>query len=545
MLTSQTAPRTLARAISLTLGITSLPVAALDYSWVGGSGDWDTASNWDQNAVPQWGDSAAIQFNDTVDRSITYNALTPEYLTLLTLDNAGHDVDLRFDLLGSWMDVDSFIVGSSGNATVVQSGATVTASNLVVGQYAGSVGDYQLSGGDLWVIDLRLGAEAGSEGTFTWTGGFLDGVNFHIGQSGSGTFIQDMGNNWWIQPHQSIVIGELAGSDGVYEQRSGDLNAWGSQIIVGGAGRGTYRQLSGIHEADETVIGHLAGGEGTYELGVDARHDTLRTVVGAAGTGHYVQTAGQHDTEELVIGESAGSDGTYDLQGGTLITGTTHIGNAEGATGAMVLYGPEANWINSGAIYVGTDSGPYPDPDCLPAPGAGLLQLQDGSWIHADTVIVGETGEVKGDGVIEADVTNGGLFAPGSSPGLLTIFGDYTQLVGGSLNIELGGHLAGIDQDYLEIYGNANLGGELNVSLFEDYDFTLGESFDILFALTVNGSFDSLLFPVFNGMTFDIAYDLSTVRLTVVNAVPVPAAAWLFGSGALALAGVARRRNAA
>lgn len=75
--------------------------------------------------------------------------------------------------------------------------------------------------------------------------------------------------------------------------------------------------------------------------------------------------------------------------------------------------------------------------------------------------------------------------------------------------------------------------------------FTLGESFDILFANSVLGGFDSLLFPIFNGMTFDIAYNLNTVQLTVVNAVPIPAAAWLFGSGVVTLAGAARRRKAA
>lgn len=198
-----------------------------------------------------------------------------------------------------------------------------------------------------------------------------------------------------------------------------------------------------------------------------------------------------------------------------------------------------AYWYNSGTVYVGADM------FTMQTPSTGLLELHDGAYISTAAVIVGETGAVQGIGAIGGDVTSTGMLAPGPSAGQLDIIGNYTQLAQGALSIEVGGHDHGVNQDLLNIFGDASLAGTLDVSLLGGYQFNLGDSFDILYANMVYGGFDSLLFPIFNGLTFDIAYDLNTVRLTVVSAVPVPAAAWLFGSGVIAFMGVARRRKKA
>lgn len=217
MFTCQTPPRALARAISLALGITSLPVMAIDYTWVGGSGDWDTASNWDLLGIPQSGDTALLTGSDV---DITYNSPSPQHLTLLTV----RDYSNLF-LLGSSMNVDTLVAGSSN-------------------EY--SYGGIYQSGGTLTATDLQLGLDAGTGGRFVWTGGSLDVDNIHVGVAGSGTFIMDVDqfdqHDSWLEPVQNLIIGEQAGSSGYVEQHNGQIGViygyedGGSQIIVGEAG---------------------------------------------------------------------------------------------------------------------------------------------------------------------------------------------------------------------------------------------------------------------------------------------------------------------
>lgn len=431
------------------------------------------------------------------------------------------------------------VVGDTGFGRFIQAAGINDTQELIVGR--GAQGEYSLNGGDVYAQSIVLGDAGTSDGRFTWAGGNLYFGHLRIGRAGSGTFIQDIGesNELSLAPHQALVIAEQAGSHGYFEQRSGNVDSRYSPIVIGESGIGGYDQMAGLHQATETVLGRLSGSQGYYALFGTATHISQRTVVGDAGYGGYHQASGYHDTQELVVAQSAGSYGYYDLYGGDLNTSTTRIASTSGATGAMRIHGADAHWHNASIIYVGAEGS-----STMP-PGAGLVELRDGAVISATAVIVAQTGTLRGTGTTMADVFNNGDLSPGWDSahfGHLDIFGNYVQQDEGTLSIQIG---AGLNQDMVNIFGDATLGGTLNVTLSNAFDIGLGHSFDILYASMVYGSFDNLLFPIFNGMTFDIAYDLNTVRLTVVNAVPVPAAAWLFGSGVVALMGIARRRKAA
>src|SRR5690606_14417390 len=137
------APRALAQAISLAAAATALPVYAIDYTWVGGYGDWDTASAWDPSGVPQFGDNAAIHGGG----SVTYNAALPSHLMSVTVDGLA-----ELHLIGSTLHADTLVAGATN--------------------CCGS--EMHLSGGVLSGTDLQIGRDAGSDGRFLWDGGTLD-----------------------------------------------------------------------------------------------------------------------------------------------------------------------------------------------------------------------------------------------------------------------------------------------------------------------------------------------------------------------------------
>lgn len=61
--------------------------------------------------------------------------------------------------------------------------------------------------------------------------------------------------------------------------------------------------------------------------------------------------------------------------------------------------------------------------------------------------------------------TNNGTFAPGDSPGTLTVQGDFNSTTSAALEIELNGTNQGMNYDLLAIQGNAIFNGNINVIL--------------------------------------------------------------------------------
>ena len=186
--------------------------------------------------------------------------------------------------------------------------------------------------------------------------------------------------------------------------------------------------------------------------------------------------------------------------------------------------------------------------------GSAAVTTVNGS-LNADVVV--NDGKLMGSGTINGNLFNSGDFAPANSPGVLHVTGDFTQTEFGLLNIEIGGLLSGDEYDVLNIDGIANLGGTLDVDLYDLgsglFSPSLGDTFDFLTAETIIGDFDLLtLMALGNGLDWQLDYlydEIGTTdiaRLSVVEAsvVPVPAAVWLFGSGLLGLIGVARRKKA-
>jgi fibronectin-binding autotransporter adhesin len=259
------------------------------------------------------------------------------------------------------------IIGQSGSATFTQSGSSsntlqflddpideepyfpdLPSGNLAVGVYAGSHAQYNLQGGTLTTLSEFVGVNNslanGNVADFNQTGG----TNNITGEPGL----------------DKLDLGLDSGSIGTYEL-SGDntsaLNAFAE--IIGDSGTGTFTQSGSAVNTltSDLTLGNATGAHGTYNL----QNGTLRVggneTIGNAGAGTFTQggSSSHTVTGNLTLG-SLGSSGTFNLQGGTLLVqykGSETIGDT--GTGTFTQSGSANNFINDGALIVGSQTGSH------------------------------------------------------------------------------------------------------------------------------------------------------------------------------------------
>jgi len=131
-------------------------------------------------------------------------------------------------------------------------------------------------------------------------------------------------------------------------------------------------------------------------------------------------------------------------------------------------------------------------------------------------LVISQNEILKGSGSLDLNVINKGVLAPGNSPGLQS-FSNFTQEADGALLIELGGNKVGETYDQLNISGIANLGGRLSVSLLDNFQPKIGDTFDILKFGSVQGSFDSAqgLYGFNSDYYFDLVQTPTSLQLVV------------------------------
>ncbi len=158
--------------------------------------------------------------------------------------------------------------------------------------------------------------------------------------------------------------------------------------------------------------------------------------------------------------------------------------------GTVTLGGPSAAINGAAAIVVGNtatltvDSGLIATPSLTIADG-GQFQFNGGTL-----KVVNVTGDL---------VNDGGTYSPGASPALSAIHGDFTQNEG-TLEIELGGTVAGTQFDKLVVDGLTTLDGVLDVRLINGFSPTAGQVFQFLTANGgLTGEFSDILLPTLSG----------------------------------------------
>ena len=109
---------------------------------------------------------------------------------------------------------------------------------------------------------------------------------------------------------------------------------------------------------------------------------------------------------------------------------------------------------------------------------AGTTSLGTGGVLHGGIEVNG--GSLVGTGTVRGDVENAAIVAPGNSPGIITVDGNYSQASAGDLNIEIGGTTVGTQYDQLDVNGTVTLGGDLVVSLINSFTPAVGNTFTII-----------------------------------------------------------------
>jgi hypothetical protein len=429
--------------------------------------------------------------------------------------------------------------GSNGNYTLANGNLTVTENTYVghsgwgnfnQGLFWNDTTPVSTPGGTFQTGNLYLGYNPSINGYYALANGNLTvRENTYVGHSGWGNFNQGLAwgpsstyivTGGGIFQTGNLYLGYNPGSNGNYNLADGKLTVNGD-TYVGYSGQGWFNQ--GLFWNDTTPVSTPGGtfqtgnlyvggsdkgttGNGNYNLANGNLTVTKNTYVGYSGQGYFSQTGGTHT-----------------------VTGTLTIQVNPGSTGTYGTYEMSGGKLNAGNIT-----------------NYGTFYLKGGDVI---TSLLQNYGLFKGGGT-SASLTTGyvinyGTVSPGSSPGTLTITGNYTQDSSGTLLMELGGLTPGTEYDVLKITGTAMLAGLLNVTLYGGFSPVVGNEFDILQAGGLSETFGSYNLP-YGRSYWEVDYDYhnNIVSLEYLGnpPVPVPSTLILLGSGLIGLTGLMRRK---
>jgi T5SS/PEP-CTERM-associated repeat protein len=434
----------------------------------------------------------------------------------------------------SWSNSGSIYVGKAGSGTLeITGGGHVGGVNGYVGTAAGSNGAVTLDGvgSSLSLSGLPSGGtlsvgDAGT-GTIDITNGASVGFKFGSiqGQSGSPSVVRVddsflnanpvefvnpftnehtwSGGNLTVAEFGLLEVtngGRVTGTNGL-------VNGSNASVQIDGVGSSwvvtSRTETSGIHG------GSLNISNGTLQVTNGA--SVLASVsirIGALGS-LAVSGGGDLSTNSVVIGGSGGSvaTATIDGAGSTWNAGTFSVGLAGGATLS----------ITNGAAVAATsfDVEPLGEVD---GDGDLTANVDNSGEIRGIFNIVGNvvnSGEIHGTSNIVGDVVNSGLISPGNSAATIPIDGNYTQTAPGALLLELA---SASSYDQLLVTDNATLAGELTVNLIDGFTPSVGQSFTILMADDVDGTFATETLPSMPNLAFDVIYNAQSVVLTVIPA---------------------------
>jgi hypothetical protein len=448
---------------------------ACTVTYTGASGgSWGTASNWSTAVLPGATDNVCLGTNSVVlsaalpagNQSVSSITATGGTLTIsggaLTVANATSSPSMLSDL------------NVNGGTITFNSPATTASATLAVGTLTGS-STFTVSG------------------ILTWTGGTMSGtgtttVNGGIAMSGAAVTLD---TRTMISNGTTTVSGATASlilsngavfnntASAVYDIQNS--TATFGAIFVGAGAAPMFNNLGTLRRSTSAAL-----------MQIQAPVTSTGTISVTAGVLALLGNSTIGGTATISPGATlALQNSTFNVT--AAITGT-------GSGGLSLAGGPAAAFnFNAGS------SVNLPTPIVL---SGGTMTIASGVTITASLTL--SSGTLQGNGTLNGALSqmSGTTVHPGTSPGILTITGNYTQNSGATLAVDLGGLTAGTQYSQLVVSGSAFLGGTLVATLFGPFTPVAGNSFTLILPGSVASTFTSpTLPPPPSGSTWNITYN--------------------------------------
>jgi len=520
-------------------------------TWTGAAGDgnWFNRTNWNPRTVPTASD--VVNINTAIIAPATAEfalmnlngSLSGSFSLKGTLNWTGGVMNARLTVAaggvlniagGAWM-----LGGSIDNAGTV----VWTANQTLFGSTTSAITN---QAGGLFEIrndqDINCTGCSGFSGSFSYSGGLPAFVNLGLlrKSSGNGTnslYISSFQNTGLVDVQSGAMtipggftsIGTFTGagtallSGPVY----GTLNGHNFVLNAGSLSgaftlNGTLNWTGGVMNARLIVAAggvlNIAGG--AWMLGGSIVN--AGTVVWSANRGLFGSTTSAITNEASGVFEirndqdinctgCSGSSGSFSYSGSlpAFINAGTLLKSAGARTNSLYI----SNVLNTGRVEVRSGTLAFGNPFTQTL---GETRLAGGSLSGGTFNFTG--GTLSGTGTINGTVVNGAVVSPGSSPGTLTINGNYTQTAAGVLQMELGGLTPGSGFDRLVVNGQATLAGALNVTLINSFTPGFGDAFSVLSYNSRSGNFASINLPALpNSLALTAQYSSTNLTLLTVN----------------------------
>jgi hypothetical protein len=370
------------------------PAYGANIFWNGGTGDWDTAANWNPASVPGAADIAFVNNGGTAQAS---GQVTAQQLRIGEADGAGVTASGTVDVSGNLTTFDSFVGRlANGNGTtatgVLTVGGALTglASVGVVFPSAGptpssasgtvtvQTGDLTVSASGFFVVGQVLAPDATASGTVTVETGALRtvgsafGLVWGIGSANGGSAVgsvQAPSVDTSAQALTNLFIGTASGGGtavGTLALGSGVLDVGGS-VQVGAASADSGGTATGVLALGGTVQGTGAN----RSLGVGVATGTNPFGLGEGHTAGTIEAEGVSGFRFVQIGTTAVHQ-SLDVEA----TGTALIG--------------------AGGIVNATDPG-------------GSLAVGLSNGVAVNGIVAGPGGVARGTATVAGDITGYGL----------------------------------------------------------------------------------------------------------------------------------------